>query len=96
METKTGEPLIHFGVLEEALNLARANSLWPMTFGLACCAIEMMQASMPRYDLERFGVAFTHDADGRYRLARCGGAARRMPITTPVTISMLTSTVPPR
>ena len=56
METKTGEPLIHLGVLEEALNLARANSLWPMTFGLACCAIEMMAVGMARFDLARFGA----------------------------------------
>jgi NADH-quinone oxidoreductase subunit B len=56
LETKTGEPLIHLGVLEEALNLARANSLWPMTFGLACCAIEMMAVGMARFDLARFGA----------------------------------------
>ncbi len=56
METKTGEPLIRLGLLEEALNLARANSLWPMTFGLACCAIEMMAAGAARFDLDRFGA----------------------------------------
>ncbi len=39
------------------INWARTGSLMWMTFGLACCAIEMMQASMPRYDLERFGIA---------------------------------------
>ncbi len=38
------------------VNWARTSSLWWMTFGLACCAIEMMHASMPRYDLDRFGV----------------------------------------
>jgi len=53
LETKTGQPLIHLGVLEEALNLARANSLWPLTFGLACCAIEMMAAGAARFDLDR-------------------------------------------
>jgi NADH-quinone oxidoreductase subunit B len=56
LETKTGDPLIRFGLLEEALNLARANSLWPMTFGLACCAIEMMAAGMARFDMDRFGA----------------------------------------
>jgi NADH-quinone oxidoreductase subunit B len=39
------------------VNWARTGSLMWMTFGLACCAVEMMQASMPRYDLERFGFA---------------------------------------
>src|SRR5262249_29960966 len=39
------------------INWARSGSLMWMTFGLACCAVEMMQASMPRYDLERFGFA---------------------------------------
>ena len=42
---------------DELINWARTGSLMWMTFGLACCAIEMMQASMPRYDVERFGFA---------------------------------------
>ena len=39
-----------------AINWARTGSLWPMTFGLACCAVEMIHAYMPRYDLDRLGI----------------------------------------
>lgn len=42
--------------VEKMLNWARSGSLWPMTFGLACCAVEMMHAAASRYDLDRFGA----------------------------------------
>jgi NAD(P)H-quinone oxidoreductase subunit K len=42
--------------VEQAINWARQSSIWPMTFGLACCAIEMMAAGASRYDLDRFGA----------------------------------------
>src|SRR5512146_2728710 len=42
--------------LEEIFNWGRKNSVWPLSFGLACCAIEMIAASMARFDLARFGA----------------------------------------
>ena len=41
--------------LEELYNWGRSNSVWPLQFGLACCAIEMIAASMARFDIARFG-----------------------------------------
>lgn len=45
--------LANFGI-----NWARSNSLWSLTFGLSCCAIEMMATAAPKYDLDRFGMIF--------------------------------------
>jgi len=42
--------------LEQAMNWAKESSIWPMTFGLACCAIEMMATGASRFDLDRFGA----------------------------------------
>ncbi|MCY0902463.1 MAG: NADH-quinone oxidoreductase subunit B [Firmicutes bacterium] len=49
---------IVLGTLEQIKGWARSNSLWPLTFGLACCAIEMMGAGASHYDLDRFGIIF--------------------------------------
>ncbi len=42
--------------LEQAVNWGRTNAMWPMLFGLACCAIEMMSTQASNYDLSRFGM----------------------------------------
>src|ERR1035437_5068212 len=48
--------LVKFAMLDDVLALSRANSLWPLTFGIACCAIEMMATGMARFDISRFGA----------------------------------------
>jgi NADH-quinone oxidoreductase subunit B len=55
MEKKIPGLDIFFGKLEEFVAWSRSYSLWPLTFGLACCAIEMIAATDPKFDLARFG-----------------------------------------
>jgi NADH-quinone oxidoreductase subunit B len=45
-----------FAKLDQAVNWARKSSIWPMSFGLACCAIEMMSTGASRFDIARFGA----------------------------------------
>jgi NADH-quinone oxidoreductase subunit B len=55
LEEKLPNGILLTGV-EKLVNWTRKSSLWPATFGLACCAIEMMTTAGPRYDLARFGM----------------------------------------
>jgi NADH-quinone oxidoreductase subunit B len=56
LEQKAGNMGIVTAKMEDVVDWARTNSLWPMLFGLACCAIEMMSAQASSYDLSRFGM----------------------------------------
>ena len=55
LENRFGDNIVTTTV-DSLLNWSRASSLWPMTFGLACCAIEMMATGASRYDWDRFGL----------------------------------------
>jgi NADH-quinone oxidoreductase subunit B len=53
---KTGDMGVVTTRLDDVINWARTNAMWPMLFGLACCAIEMMGAQAANYDMSRFGM----------------------------------------
>ena len=57
IEGRYGDNILITSV-DKIFNWARLSSLWPMTFGLACCAIEMMACGASRFDLDRFGIMF--------------------------------------
>lgn len=56
VEQKLGNLGVVTTTLEQAVNWARTRAMWPMLFGLACCAIEMIAAAAGRFDLSRFGM----------------------------------------
>ena len=56
VETQVGEGAVLLTSMDKFVSAVRANSLWPLSFGLACCAIEMMATGASRYDLARFGA----------------------------------------
>ncbi|MCL5997923.1 MAG: NADH-quinone oxidoreductase subunit B [Chloroflexi bacterium] len=56
LEQKLGNMGVVTTSLEQAVGWARSNAIWPMLFGLACCAIEMMSTQASNYDMSRFGM----------------------------------------
>ena len=71
--------LVQFATADKLINLGRANSLWPLTFGIACCAIEMMAVGMARFDIARFGAeAFRPSPRQSDLLIVAGTVSRKM------------------
>jgi NADH-quinone oxidoreductase subunit B len=58
LNEKSAEGGYALTTFDELVAWAQKNSLWPVTFGLACCAMEMMHSGAARYDLDRFGLVF--------------------------------------
>ncbi len=56
VSSKIGNLGVVTTTLEDAVNWGRTRAMWPMLFGLACCAIEMMSSAAPNYDFARFGM----------------------------------------
>jgi NADH-quinone oxidoreductase subunit B len=79
-------PVVRLAIVEEVLNQFRANSLWPMTFGLACCAIEMMAAGASRFDLDRFGSGAFRASPRQSDLMIVAGTISRKMAPTIVTL----------
>ena len=69
----SGQPSFLTTKLDAVVNWARTNSLWPMPFGTACCAIEMMATAASRYDLARFGMERMSFSPRQADLLICAG-----------------------
>jgi NADH-quinone oxidoreductase subunit B len=77
--TKTGLPSFKFLKIDSALAWAQTCSKWPLWFGLACCAMEMMAAGASHYDWARFGMEFSRPSPRQADLMIvCGRLSRKM------------------
>ncbi|UCH61544.1 MAG: NADH-quinone oxidoreductase subunit NuoB, partial [Anaerolineales bacterium] len=75
--SRSGLPGILTANLEKAINWGRVRSMWPLTFGLACCAIEMMATGASHYDLARFGMEFARPSPRQADLMVVAGRVTR-------------------
>ena len=77
LEQKAGDLGIITASLEQVVNWGRSNAMWPLTFGLACCAIEMMGAQGSNYDLSRFGMEINRPSPRQADLIIIAGRVSR-------------------
>lgn len=82
------------GPVNKFLDLCRAMSIWPMTFGLACCAIEMMAVGMARFDMSRFGAEVFRPSPRQADLMIVAGTVTRK--LAPVVVRLYEQTPAPR
>jgi len=87
-------PILRLDLAEKFLNLCRANSLWPMTFGLACCAIEMMCLGMARFDMSRYGAEVFRPSPRQCDLMIVAGTVNRK--MAPVVITLYEQMAAPK
>jgi len=87
-------PILRLDLAEKFLNLCRANSLWPMTFGLACCAIEMMCLGMARFDISRYGAEVFRPSPRQCDLMIVAGTVNRK--MAPVVITLYEQMAAPK
>lgn len=77
VEQKLGEMGVVTTRLEDLVNWGRTNAMWPMLFGLACCAIEMMSTQAAHYDLSRFGMELNRPSPRQSDLMIVAGRVSR-------------------
>ena len=87
-------PIMRLELAEKFLNLCRANSLWPMTFGLSCCAIELMSLGMARFDMSRYGTEVFRPSPRQCDLMIVAGTVNRK--MSPVIITLYEQMAAPK
>lgn len=85
-KTSEAEPLLQMKLSDAIFDLCRANSLWPITFGLACCAIEMMCCGMARFDMARYGAEVFRPSPRQSDLMIVAGTVNRKMAPAVVTL----------